>query len=441
MDEDKEQFSIGENSPISERNNSSRKFVKFSFLIFGIAGLLAWNTILSDIGFFIYFIPSLDPLFIFPFLNFALNIIFQFILLFKKKLFTYKTQLLFSVTLSGILLIILPLSVISLNKDSLTNRIIASIMILFQGLLNAICQSSFFGLVSFFPIDIIVNMSTGQGIAGILMNIIQYIVIFTIGDIDKNKKQSENDTIVKKSGIIFFSISVFIIVVSLVFIILIYRNNYFKNKLILSGEHSSDNDINNIEKLINNSEHSDESLSSISSNKEVSFLDLTKILLDLNILTVILYIITFSVFPGVCLEFKLFNLDGNLKNNTIITIYNIFDTIGRLLVAFFNPTKKKIYILTLSRIILLIIMPFDFYYQYNSNSLTTNLIFILCVIFCAITNGLVTSLLFGIAPTLVPINIKGRAGSSISFYLILGIFLGTLSGIGMGKIIDSLKKK
>ena len=438
MDEDKEQFSIGENSPISERNDSNRKFVKFSFLIFGIAGLLAWNTILSDIGFFIYFIPSLDPLFIFPFLNFALNIIFQFILLFKKKLFTYKTQLLFSVTLSGILLIILPLSVISLNKDSLTNRIIASIMVLFQGLLNAICQSSFFGLVSFFPIDIIVNMSTGQGIAGILMNIIQYIVIFTIGDIDKNKKQSENDTIVKKSGIIFFSISVFIIVVSLVFIILIYRNNYFKNKLILSGEHSSDNDINNIEKLINNSEHSE---SSISSNKEVSFLDLTKILLDLNILTVILYIITFSVFPGVCLEFKLFNLDGNLKNNTIITIYNIFDTIGRLLVTFFNPTKKKIYILTLSRIILLIIMPFNFYYQYNSNSLTTNLIFILCVIFCAITNGLVTSLLFGIAPTLVPINIKGRAGSSISFCLILGIFLGTLSGIGMGKIIDSIKKK
>ena len=438
MDEDKEQFSIGENSPISERNDSNRKFVKFSFLIFGIAGLLAWNTILSDIGFFIYFIPSLDPLFIFPFLNFALNIIFQFILLFKKKLFTYKTQLLFSVTLSGILLIILPLSVISLNKDSLTNRIIASIMVLFQGLLNAICQSSFFGLVSFFPIDIIVNMSTGQGIAGILMNIIQYIVIFTIGDIDKNKRQSENDTIVKKSGIIFFSISVFIIVVSLVFIILIYRNNYFKNKLILSGEYSSDNDINNIEKLINNSEHSE---SSISSNKEVSFLDLTKILLDLNILTVILYIITFSVFPGVCLEFKLFNLDGNLKNNTIITIYNIFDTIGRLLVAFFNPTKKKIYILTLSRIILLIIMPFNFYYQNNSNSLKTNLIFILCVIFCAITNGLVTSLLFGIAPTLVPINIKGRAGSSISFCLILGIFLGTLSGIGMGKIIDSIKKK
>ena len=438
MDEDKEQFSIGENSPISERNDSNRKFVKFSFLIFGIAGLLAWNTILSDIGFFIYFIPSLDPLFIFPFLNFALNIIFQFILLFKKKLFTYKTQLLFSVTLSGILLIILPLSVISLNKDSLTNRIIASIMVLFQGLLNAICQSSFFGLVSFFPIDIIVNMSTGQGIAGILMNIIQYIVIFTIGDIDKNKRQSENDTIVKKSGIIFFSISVFIIVVSLVFIILIYRNNYFKNKLILSGEYSSDNDINNIEKLINNSEHSE---SSISSNKEVSFLDLTKILLDLNILTVILYIITFSVFPGVCLEFKLFNLDGNLKNNTIITIYNIFDTIGRLLVTFFNPTKKKIYILTLSRIILLIIMPFNFYYQNNSNSLKTNLIFILCVIFCAITNGLVTSLLFGIAPTLVPINIKGRAGSSISFCLILGIFLGTLSGIGMGKIIDSIKKK
>ena len=53
-------------------------------------------------------------------------------------------------------------------------------MILLQGFLNAITVNSFFGLVSYFPIDIIISMSSGQGIAGILMNFIQYIVLFLL---------------------------------------------------------------------------------------------------------------------------------------------------------------------------------------------------------------------------------------------------------------------
>ena len=174
--------------------SSDKKFVKIAFLIFGIGGLLSWNAILSDLILFIYFIPKLKPNVYFPFLNFFLNIIFQFILLFKKKLMTYKKQLLISTTINAISLIILPISVINLGKDSNINITITIIMILLQGLLNAITQNSFFGLVSYFPLDIIVSMSTGQGIAGILMNFIQYLVLFFIGDIDiKNTEQQKDN--------------------------------------------------------------------------------------------------------------------------------------------------------------------------------------------------------------------------------------------------------
>ena len=103
-------------------------------------------------------------------------------------------------------------------------------MILLQGFLNAITVNSFFGLVSYFPIDIIISMSSGQGIAGILMNFIQYIVLFFIGDIDsKNKPEIENDNISKKGGIIFFSISVIIILICLGFIIKVIVINILKN--------------------------------------------------------------------------------------------------------------------------------------------------------------------------------------------------------------------
>ena len=419
---------------ISEKNRKNRQFVKNTFLIFGIGGLLSWNAILSDINFFINFIPRMDPPVYFPFLNFFLNIIFQFILLFQPKFMTYKKQLLISVMGSAITLILLPIFVIILERNSTINIIITGIIILLQGLLNAVCQYSFFGLVSYFPIDMIVNMSTGQGVAGILMNTIQYTVLIFIGDTNSKYSTIDNDKIVIKGGFVFFSISVIIILICFIFILLVYQNEYFRKKLLLSGEYGiiSQNDAENLipkddEKKLNE-------------GKEVSFLDLTKLLLDVNILTTILYLVTFSLFPGACLKFKLYSLTGGFSANTIISLYNIFDTFGRSIVNYFNPTKSLIYIIVLSRIILIFILPLDYYFQcknYNIN--LTSSILVICIILIGTSNGFGSSLLFGIAPTLVPEHIKGKAGSSISFYLMIGIFLGTCSGIFMGHFLQFIK--
>jgi equilibrative nucleoside transporter 1/2/3 len=419
---------------ISEKNRKNRQFVKNTFLIFGIGGLLSWNAILSDINFFINFIPRMDPPVYFPFLNFFLNIIFQFILLFQPKFMTYKKQLLISVMGSAITLILLPIFVIILERNSTINIIITGIIILLQGLLNAVCQYSFFGLVSYFPIDMIVNMSTGQGVAGILMNTIQYTVLIFIGDTNSKFSTIDNDKIVIKGGFVFFSISVIIILICFIFILLVYQNEYFRKKLLLSGEYGiiSQNDAENLipkddEKKLNE-------------GKEVSFLDLTKLLLDVNILTTILYLVTFSLFPGACLKFKLYSLTGGFSANTIISLYNIFDTFGRSIVNYFNPTKSLIYIIVLSRIILIFILPLDYYFQcknYNIN--LTSSILVICIILIGTSNGFGSSLLFGIAPTLVPEHIKGKAGSSISFYLMIGIFLGTCSGIFMGHFLQFIK--
>ena len=434
------------NTKEEEKENkisSDKKFVKLAFLIFGIGGLLSWNAILADLSFFMNFVSALNPPVYFPFLNFFLNIIFQFILLFKNKFSTYKKQLLISISLSAISLIFLPISVVSLGKNSKSNIIITTIMILLQGFLNAITVNSFFGLVSYFPIDIIISMSSGQGIAGILMNFIQYIVLFFIGDIDSEKQSEiENDNISKKGGIIFFSISVIIILICLGFIIKVYSNKYFKKQLILSGEYNNGDDL---EKLIPNLENETETENELTkskiSNYEISFLELTKLLLDINILTSLLYIGTFAVFPGCCLQFTLYKLTKGYNINTIGTLFNVFDTIGRSIASYFNPTKKLIYIIVLSRFILLFLIPLNFYFQIHKyNIFFSSTLFIFFLIILSITNGLGSSLVFAIAPTLVPDNIKGKAGSSVSFYLMIGIFLGTICGLGMNLIMEFIKK-
>ena len=73
--------------------------------------------------------------------------------------------------------LLLPLIVIFFEKDSLIGFIITGGIILILGLVDAFCSSGFFGLTSFFPQKMITCLSTGQGISGILMNIIGYIVL------------------------------------------------------------------------------------------------------------------------------------------------------------------------------------------------------------------------------------------------------------------------
>jgi len=173
--------------------------MRICFIIFGIGSLLAWNTILSDIGFFMKYQKKFNPSTSFAFFNYALNIAFQFIMIFKKQIITYKTQLVFGLIASIISLFALPFTVIQFEENSLISFILTAGIILFLGLVNALCSSGFFGLTSFFPLEMIISLSAGQGISGLLMNAIGYIVLASVSTGKEDDDQ-------KLGVIIYFSI-------------------------------------------------------------------------------------------------------------------------------------------------------------------------------------------------------------------------------------------
>ena len=427
-----------ENSPIDEKK------MRFCFIIFGIGSLLGWNAILSDISFFMNYQGKYDPSTSFPFFNYALNIFFQLLLIWKKQILSYKTQLLIGLIGSMISLVILPLVAIYFEKNSLIGFIITGGIILILGLVDALCSSGFFGLASFFPRKMIIYLSTGQGLSGILMNIITYIVISSVNT-------GNNDDNAKYGAIIFFSISGLILLITFLIFLFAFKSEYFKYYL----KKTKDFNIQNLEKIeeeINNmrittsstpSQNNEEIINMENDSKdkkdEITFIQLFKNLYEIDLLSCYLYIITFSLFPSVAISQRLFKT-GKYRQITIITINNIFGTLGRYIISFFEFKKILVYIIICGRSILILTFILNFYFdiQLGMNPNLSSIFLIINVIILSITNGMGTTLCLGLAPTMVKDSIKGRAGSSVSFFNILGIFLGTILAFLTKYIINQI---
>ena len=200
---------------------------KIIFILFGVASLLGWNALLTELDFFDFFLPSMNVSVSFSFLNYILNIGFLCLLSIKKDLFSLKFQLIGGIIGSMIFLIIIPMFTILLKSDSNTNKFVTGLLVVLMGFINALCSGGFFNLVSYFPLEMIVSLSTGQGFSGIAMNILQYIVLASVTS-DNMDNPEEKKRVYKIRGWIFFSISCFILLVCLRLVLINYNTEYVK---------------------------------------------------------------------------------------------------------------------------------------------------------------------------------------------------------------------
>ena len=430
--------------------------IQITFIFYGIASLLGWNALLTKLDFFSYFLKDMKPNTTFSFLNFFLNIVFQFILIIKKDLFPLKIQLIVGIVGSILFLIGIPVSTMFLPKNEMINFIVTGGLVLLMGFINALASGSFFNYVSHFPLELIVAFSGGQGFSGIAMNVLEYIVLLSLN--------GEEENLIVLRAWIFFGISALILVVCLILLLYNYNSEYCRYYLskgmekenIPEGSLIGESQANEEEQqnIINEQTEENQIIQqneenngitedkNTSSNSKSLFIILFKKIWDLDILMVYIYIVTFALFPNASLCQELFNF-GIYKSNTIIIIYNTFDTIGRYLVKILP--KKKIFntIIILGRSVLLFTLVFNYYCQERLDvDLTiTSILLIVNVALLALTNGIGTTLTFGIAPDIVEDEYKGPAGTSVSFFLIVGIFLGSCVNFGVERIIAMITKE
>ena len=429
-------------------NNKEGKLISICFGLFGIASLLAWNAIIAQIPFFTHYLDSLNPSVSFPLLNKLFNIPLQFILLIKKKLFSLKFQLIFSIIVSIICLISLPFSVFSFEKNDKISIIITVLLVLTMGLINALIQSGFLALTSYFPLEKIVFYSTGQGISGVIMALLQLLVLFYI-----NTGDPDNDF--KYGALIFFGISIFILLIVLCSLIYIFNSDYgkaylpssaYRNKEVKKMNENIDNQNDNISTEENqnikifNIER--ENLKSVSKNKEEIenkkywFFDLFKSLKDAIFFIWYNFFITFSVYPSNYIGQQLFNT-GKYKTNIIILIFCFCNTLGRYIMKFSKPSKNLGYKIILGRTILVFLLILNHYFNIilGVNTNITSFCLIINLILLSGSNGFDSSLSFGLAPTLVTGEYKGKAGNAISLFQVVGGVCGSSFAFITQKII------
>ena len=343
----------------------------------------------------------------------------------------------FSIIVSIICLILLPFVVFSFEKESTISSIVTIILILIMGLINAMIQSGFLALTSYFPLDKIVLYSTGQGISGIIMSLLVLFVLFYVNTGDK-------DDDFKYGALIFFGISVLILIIVLCALLYLFNSDYGKEYLPSSAYIKRELNINDSETQIVNPNIEENQTIKINREKDKAnsigkkywFFELLNSLRDALFLIWYNFFITFSSYPSVYIGQSLFDT-GKYKTNIIIFIFCFCNTLGRYVMKFFKPTKKMGYIIILGRSILVFLLIFNHYCNMvlEVDTKITSTFLIINLVLLSGSNGFDSSLCFGLAPTLVPKEYKGKAGNAMSLFQVIGGVCGSSLAFLTQKII------
>jgi len=456
----------GKEEQINKINNKQDGgiLITIVFNIFGIGTLIGTNSMLNQLNFVEYFQKRINPFLSIVLLDNFSNIPLQLLILIKNKLFNLKKQLFYSLIILSLSLIAFPL-VVFLFKNSILGNILTLLIAIIIGVIGSLLKSGFYALGSFFPLNNIVSLSTGQGVSGILMALLGLFIRYVVNTDDEQKD-------LRNGALIFFGVSLLLSIITLLSLFYIYKSKYGKyhlskveiediNKEINSNkdnkeketikEHDGILDSNN--KILHfthkkneehhpineNAKNKENSTNKGNITQEISFINLFKLLKEVNFLIFYNYIIAYALYPYACKAQELFKT-GEYRVNIIILLYSCCNTIGRYLMKFFIPTKKKAYIIILLRTLFLFTIIFNhyLYFSLNVNYKITSSFLVINIILFGISNGFATSLCMGLAPTFLSDELKGKAGASVSFALSVGSAVGSCVAFGVEKIMKNI---
>jgi hypothetical protein len=409
------------------------KIIGFYFI--GISCFVPYNAIVSGLDCFITYQKSYHPEFVYSNLFFFSNFLFQVgIVLIPPKLSYYKL-IQFSQILSILTLIVNPLTI---NWFAETPSFVISCIIVFlQGISSAVLLTCLYAFLNYLDPVFITSTVTGHGLAGIILNTTRLITIYVYNLDQQDKATKDGERTIIGSFFIFYYIAAGFLLVN-VFIWMKLKNQIDIRKALRKVHPSLimfDDEVDLEERCLSMSSFKDEEINSNEGNNFAKseifkIKEVLKQQKNINFMTLVHGIITFSIYPGILLKFEIFFKNKFYLNIvTILIIFNFFDVLGRELPkCFFFRKLKFIYSIVILRIyfIIIFIIMTVMRKSEDNNIFKNDYFFSANLALFAFTNGFVISNSFMvIGDDRVDEKLKCKASPVLSCSLNLGTYLGS----------------
>lgn len=138
----------------------------------------------------------------------------------------------------------------------------------------------------------------------------------------------------------------------------------------------------------------------------------------------IIYVVTLAIFPGYITEDVYSSILKDWYAVLLITVYNVFDLVGKSLTAVYLLENSKVAIgASFGR---LLFLPLFFGCLHGPKFFRTEIPVTLLTCLLGLTNGYLTSVLMIMAPKTVPLQHAEPVGIVIVLFLVVGLAIGSV---------------
>ena len=400
----------------SLKPTSTDKQPLMGFLLFGVVALMCFNFFLQVLGY-------LNTCFSSEFSMYA-NILYglsnncgQLLVVFYGSRLPFSSRIYYSCVSLAIILIAYPIVAVSTTNTSI-GMTIGLTLTFGLGLFNAVLQSAGFGLAGICSPQTMGYFSLGQAVAGLapwpLMLVLKSIYQAAgVSDVSSGTgRPSDVDTACTLTAL---ALAALVTVAMVPF----YRFSLSQSSMVKSA------------------------LSNLSSMKESSLvqqrskLQIVRATLPLAASVWLIMYVTFVVFPSQPLKWKpsYGPYPGEyFYGSMMIYVFQVFDVVGRYVVSVIklNPSQTKI-----GSVVRMLTIPLFYLATYDVSFFANDVVKILIMAVFAASCGFLLSWGMINGPSQVHKDEKDIASYTMSFFLVNGIFFGSLTSLAISKIIQT----
>mmetsp|Transcript_1078 Transcript_1078/g.2626 ORF Transcript_1078/g.2626 Transcript_1078/m.2626 type:complete len:390 (+) Transcript_1078:2257-3426(+) len=380
------------------------KLLYLEFLVLGCGILIGWNAILTAIDWFV-----LNPSFLLPVFNFSSCPIFQVAATSKGHLISFNKRVVGCMLLIACILAVIP--IVAATVKGLLGFAIVSVLVFFNGAVNAVAQTTVYGMAGMMPGDYTQAVMLGNSLSGIVLSAARMVCLVTF---------STSSSGLQMGTTVYFLLSGTILVLCCFAQVHITKHPLVKQNVLSKYTPTQQPFLPDGAKL---------NIPEASAESEISYRKLLGSMWGYATLVFINFFITCAIFPAVAITATVSGLNYSWFVVLMVMTYYTSDLIGRQVVSYYMLKPRLLAVLTCMRFLFWVTTLLIAVQEPPQAVFSAPWFIFSNTALLAFTNGYYCTQHMIYGPSQVEGVLKDKAGNVMSFALSLGIGLGSFMSL------------